>query len=87
MFGGYRVSIIPITQSVPKSKYVTGDATVGIVDKIPNEGVCMLLGNDLAGEQVDICPVLCLQPVIDKTCKLSVEESEWYLKCVVTRSM
>ncbi len=41
------------------SKCVTGDTTVGIVDKIPVGGVHMLVGNDIAGGLVNICPVLC----------------------------
>ncbi len=61
-----------------KSKYVTGDVTVGIVGKMPIEGVHMLLGNDIAGGQVNMCPVLCEQPVINETCTLSVDESQLY---------
>ncbi len=38
---------LPLHRVCWKSKYVTGDVTVGIVDKIPIEGVQMLLGNDL----------------------------------------
>ncbi len=40
---------LPLHKVCPKSKYVTGDVTVGIVDKIPVEGVHMLPGNDTAG--------------------------------------
>ncbi len=39
-----------------KTKYVTGNVTIGVIDKAPSEGVHMLLGNDLAGGQVDMCP-------------------------------
>ena len=66
-----------------KSKYVT----VGIVDKIPVESVHMLLGNDIAGEQVNMCPFLCEKPVVDETCTLSADESQFYPECVVTRAM
>ncbi len=49
---------LPLHSVCLKSKYVTGDVTVGIVDKIPVEGVHMLLENDTAGGQVNVCPVL-----------------------------
>ena len=43
--------------------------TVGIVYKTPVEGVHMLPGNDIAGGQVIMRPVLCCgKPVIDETC-------------------
>ncbi len=59
-----------------KSKYVTGDVTVGILYKIPVEGVHMLLGNGIAGGQVNMCPVLCEKPVVEETCTLSAVEEE-----------
>ncbi len=67
-----------------KSKYVTGDVTVAIIDQIPVEGIHTLLGNDLAGGQGDLCPVLCEKPVIDDTCTctISVDESELYTECI-----
>ncbi len=63
---------------------LTGDAAGGIADTIPIEGVHMLLGNDLAGGQVNMYPVLCEKHVI---CTISVDESELYPECVVTRDM
>ncbi len=72
---------------MPEVKYVTGDVKVGIVDKIPVQGVHMLLGNDIAGGQVNMCPVLCEKPVVDETCTLSVVEFLLYPECVVTRAM
>ena len=47
-----------------KSKYVTVDVVVGVVDKIPIDGVGILLGNNLSGGQGEICPVLCEKPVV-----------------------
>ncbi len=52
MYWRYRVSIIAITKGVSEVKYVTGNVTVGIVDKIRVEGVHVLLGNDTAGGQM-----------------------------------
>ncbi len=65
-----------------KSKYVTGDVTIGIVDKIPVESVHMLLGNDIAGGQVNMCPGLCEKPVVEKTCILSIDE-KLSLSCIL----
>ena len=78
---------LPLHKVCLNSKYVTGDVTVGIVDKIPVEGVHMVLGNDIAGGQVNVCPVLCEKPVVDETCTLSAVESQLYPECVVTRAM
>ncbi len=62
---------LPLHSLCLKSKYVTGDMTVGIVDKIPVESVHMLLGSDFPSGQVDMWPVLCEKPVIDETSRLS----------------
>ncbi len=43
-----------------KSKFMTSDVTVGIVDRIPVEGLQIVLGNNIAGGQVSMCPVLSL---------------------------
>ncbi len=42
----------------------------------------MLLGNDPAGGHMDMYSVTCEKPVIDKSCKLAVDDTE----CVVTRA-
>ncbi len=34
-----------------------------------------------------MCPVLCEKPVVDETYTLSVDESQLYPECVVTRAM
>ncbi len=47
----------------------------------------MLLGNGITGGQVNMCPVLCEKPVIDKTCTLSVNVSQLFPECVVPRAM
>ena len=49
---------------------MTGDVTVGIIDKTPIEGIYIFLGNYLAGGQGDMCPVLCEKPVIGETCTI-----------------
>ncbi len=70
-----------------KSKYVTDDVTVGIVDKIPVNGVDMLLMNDIGGGQVNVCPVLCEKPVVDEICTMPVDESQLYPEGGVTRAI
>ena len=42
---------------------MTGDVTVSIVDKIPVEKVRMLLGNDIAGGQVNIYLFILFNPL------------------------
>ena len=40
-----------------KSKYVTGDVAVSVVDKILIQDVCIVFGNDLAGGHCVMCCV------------------------------
>ncbi len=47
----------------------------------------MLLGNDIAGGEVNMCPVLCKKRVVEETCTLSADESQLYSECLVTRAM
>ncbi len=47
----------------------------------------MLFVNNISGGQVNTCPVLCEKHVIEETCTLSVDESQLYPECVVTRAM
>ncbi len=72
---------LPLDRVSLNSKYVTGDVTDGIADEISIGGVHMLLGNDLAGGQVNMCPVLCEKPV------MSVDKSELQPECDATRVM
>ncbi len=60
-----KYQFLPLHKVCLKSKYVTGDATVGIADEIPGEGVHMLLWNDIEGGHVIMCPVLCEKPVVE----------------------
>ena len=53
---------LPLHKVCLKSKHVIDDVIVGIVDKIPVDSVHMLLGNEFAGGQVNMCPVLCEMP-------------------------
>ncbi len=50
---------------------------MGIVDKIPFDGVEMLIGNELVGGKAELCPVLYEEPVVaDETCNVSNEVSD-----------
>ena len=70
------------------STYVSGYVTVGIVDKmhVPIDGVDMLLENDLAGGQVEVCLMLCEKPVVPyETYNVTCEVSDLYPEGVVTK--
>ncbi len=54
---------------------------------MPIAVVDMLLLSGLAGKPVNTCPVLCAKPVIDETCKLSVDERGLYPDYAVTMSI
>ncbi len=49
---------IPLHTVHLKTDFVSGPASVGIVNKIPVDGV-QLLGNDLAGDHVKVAPQVC----------------------------
>ena len=63
---------IPLHRVCLMSNFVSGNVTVGIVDKIATGAVEMLHGNDLAGGQDEICPMLCEKHVASgETCNVS----------------
>ena len=47
----------------------------------------MLLGEDLAVGQVEMCPVVCKKSVTSIISEMSDEMSELYPECVVSRSI
>ncbi len=71
--GGGFVSV-PLHKAFLTSNIVNGPIVVGVVPYLPIEGVSFVLGNDLAGTQV------CVTPVV------SEEPCEVFTACVVTRS-
>ena len=48
-----------------KSSLVTGAVTVLVVPSLPIEGIHFLLGNDLAGDRVDVAPRVLGSPVVE----------------------
>ena len=84
--GGY-VSL-PLHKLYLKTKFVTGPVSVGIIRKIPVEGVSLLLGNDLAGDRVNVAPLVCEKPVTSEDTELLGQQiPNLFPACVVTRSM
>ncbi|XP_076069754.1 uncharacterized protein LOC143041630 [Oratosquilla oratoria] len=83
--GGSR---IPICQVYLWSDVRTGYAQVGVVDKLPVEGVSLLIGNDLAGGTmlpnviVSSCP-----SAENNTSQLEADIPGIFPACAVTRSM
>ncbi|XP_076069765.1 uncharacterized protein LOC143041641 [Oratosquilla oratoria] len=83
--GGSR---IPICQVYLRSDVRTGYAQVGVVDKLPVEGVSLLIGNDLAGGTmlpnaiVSSCP-----SAENNTSQLEADIPGIFPACAVTRSM
>jgi hypothetical protein len=79
---------IPLHVINLKCGLVAGPVSVGIVSKIPVEGVSLLLGNDLAGDKVMMNPCMCKTPVINEGTKvLEIENPGLFPACVVTRAM
>ena len=70
-----------------KSALVTGVVTVGVVPSLPIEGVDFLLGNDLAGDKVNVTPVVVHPPREEaKTEALDDDFPGIFPSCVVTHS-
>lgn len=53
--------------------------------KIPIDGIDILL-DDLAGEKVDMCPIVCEKPV-DYHVHVTCDVLDLYPKCVVTKAI
>lgn len=64
-----------------------GEVIVGVVQKLPIEGISMLLGNDLAGSRVVAEPKMALHPDDDvETERLTAVYPGIFPACAVTRS-
>lgn len=85
---GCQDTLIPLYEIWLKSSYFTGKVTVGAISKLPMDSVSFLLGNDIAGDQVNVIPKLTFQPCVDdQTEGLNVEYPGIFPACVTTRSM
>ena len=84
--GGFKS--IPLHKVYLKTKFLNGPVTVGVVTKIPVEGVGLLLGNDLAGDKVQVAPCVTEVPVYCTDTELLGQKIPGlFPACVVTRSL
>ncbi|KAL2081327.1 hypothetical protein ACEWY4_023180 [Coilia grayii] len=84
---GGEYGAVPLHRVFLKSSLVTGYVTVGVVPVLPVEGADLLMGNDLAGSQVCVAPMVSLVPCESPDMvALEQECPEFFPACVVTRS-
>ncbi|XP_037797715.1 uncharacterized protein LOC119592892 [Penaeus monodon] len=78
---------IPICEVYLKSDLISGYVRLGVVDRIPSDGISFLMGNDLVGDKVWPCPVVSLFPAKENnTVDLEREYPDLFPACAVTRS-
>jgi len=78
---------IPICEVYLKSDLISGYVRVGVVDRIPSDGISFLMGNDLVGDKVWPCPVVSLFPAKENnTVDLEREYPDLFPACAVTHS-
>ena len=79
---------VPLHNIYLSSDLVTGPVAVGIRPYLPFKGVHLLLGNDLAGDQVVVNPLLTSTPCVDQPPDpIEQEIPDLYPSCAVTRAM
>ena len=79
---------IPLHHVNLSSDLVTGLVLIGITPSLPFEGVHLLLGNDLAGDEVVVNPLVTDTPNISQTDDpIEQEFPDLYPSCAVTRAM
>lgn len=84
---GGQYECVPLHVVHLKSNVVTGPVTVGVVSTLPVQGIGLLLGNDLAGSQVCVMPVVDSTPLeVSETQELEQQHPEVFTACVVTRA-
>ncbi|KAJ8379406.1 hypothetical protein SKAU_G00001840 [Synaphobranchus kaupii] len=84
---GGQYGVVPLHTVYLRSNVVSGLVTVGVVMSLPVKGISLLLGNDLAGAQVCVTPVVSSMPrETPETQALEKEYPEVFTACVVTRS-
>ncbi|KAJ8364947.1 hypothetical protein SKAU_G00137780 [Synaphobranchus kaupii] len=84
---GGQYGVVPLHTVYLRSNVVSGLVTVGVVMSLPVKGISLLLGNDLAGSQVCVTPVVSSVPrETPETQALEKEYPEVFTACVVMRS-
>ena len=86
---GEKAMSVPIHKIWITGEYVSGEVEIGIVDKLPLEGVDILLGNDLTDS---CCHKKCSPSLQVSTKPVEItqtpsEQTDLYPACVTTRSM
>lgn len=86
---GLKMSVVraPMHAVVLQSPLVAGPVVVALRDKLPTQGIHMILGNDLAGDKVFPSPEILDNPV-DTSTDASVADGSSFVfpSCVVTRA-
>ncbi|XP_069981706.1 uncharacterized protein [Penaeus vannamei] len=78
---------IPICKVYLESKLIIGYINLGVVDNIPSDGISLLMGNDLVGDKVWLCPVVSPCPTEENNAvDLEREYPNLFPACAVTRS-
>ena len=81
---------VPLHSIYLHSNLITGPVVVGVRSTLPVEGISLILGNDIAGNKVTANPVI-LKPSIGVKDSAfndpSLQDSEVYPSCAVTRAM
>ena len=78
-----KVVSVPLHTLYLKSPLVTGPVQIGLMARLPVKGVSLLLGNDLAGDQVVPSIQLTSKPVTDET----TSDMDVFPSCAVTRAL
>ena len=79
---------VPLHNIYLSSDLLTGLVAVGIRPSLPFKGVHLLLGNDLAGDEVVVNPLLTSSPCVDQPPDTIKQEiPDLYPSCAVTRTM
>ena len=79
---------VPLHNIYLSSDLISGPVTLGIQSSLPFDGIALLLGNDLAGAQVMVNPLVTKSPCLDQQPDIIEQEiPELYPACAVTRAM
>ena len=76
---------VPLHRASLTSNIVTGEVTVGVVPTLPVQGICLVLGTDLAGCQVWVTPGVVSTP-LEVPQAVVQEHPDVFTACVVTRA-
>ena len=79
---------VPLHSIHLSSSLVSGPVTVGVRSSLNYDGIELLLGSDLAGDQDVVNLIVTVKPCVDQpTDPIEEEIPDLYPACAVTRSM